>query len=122
MPRKPLSIWEQERKREFDKKLQEYSTECLEQIYRIATRGLDMRTRLLANEYLIDRCFGKDYRVHREDISDQNMGKVTINLIAKGKTYEQNEKDEQEIWEIENSDNIDDDTDDDWEENDIYTP
>lgn len=121
MPRKPLSIWEQENKREFDRKLREYSTECLEQIYYIATRGLDMRTRLMANEYLIDRYCGKDYRV-LEDISDQNMGKVTINLIAKGKTYEQNEKDEQEIWEIENGDNVDDDADDDWGENDIYTP
>ena len=61
MSRKPLSIWEQENKKEFDKKLKEYSTECLSQIYNIATKALDVRTRLQANEYIIDRCFGKNY-------------------------------------------------------------
>lgn len=123
MSRKPLSIWEQENKKEFDRKLKEYSTECLKQIYYIATKGLDMRTRLLANEYIVDRCFGKDYRAYKEDIAEQNMSNITINLLPTGKTCEQNIKDEQEIWEIENSNVIDDDIDDlsdDWGKNDIY--
>lgn len=118
MSRKSLSIWEQERKKEFERKLKEYSTECLQQVYNIATKGLDMRTRLLASEYIIDRCFGKDYRVYKEDVVEQGKQNITINLIPTGKVYEQNLEDKQEIWEAENEDN--DDMSDNWNESDIY--
>ena len=49
---------------------------------------------------------------------------VTINLVPTGRTYQQNEDDEQEIWEAENDISDDDtsDLDNDWGENDIYMP
>ena len=121
MSRKPLSIWEKERKEQFDKKLKEYSIECLYQVYQIATKALDMRTRLMANQYIIDKCFGKDYKALDSGV-ESLASNVTINLVATGETYQQNEDDEQEIWEVENN-IIDDgtsDLDDEWGEDDIY--
>ena len=118
MSRKPLSIWEKERKEQFDKELKEYSIECLHQVYQIATKAIDMKTRLLANQYIIDKCFGKDYRVV-DSATESQASNVTINLVATGETYQPNEEDEQEIWEIEN-DSIDDDTDDEDWGNEIY--
>ena len=124
MSRKPLSIWEKERKEQFNKELKEYSVECLHQIYQIATKGMDMRTRLMANEYIIDKCFGKDYKALDNGI-ESLTNNVTINLISTGKTYQPNEDDEQEIWEVENNIIDDDNTsdlDDGWGETDIYMP
>lgn len=121
MSRRPLSIWEKERKEQFDRELKEYSVECLHQVYQIATKALDMRTRLAANQYLIDKCFGKDYKALDNGV-ESLTNNVTINLVPTGRTYQQNEADEQEIWEVENSiiDDDTDDLDDDWGENDIY--
>lgn len=121
MSRKPLSIWEQENKKEFDKKLKEYSTECLSQIYNIATKALDVRTRLQANEYIIDRCFGKNYiSCKEEDISEQYNRYVTINLVPIGKEYEDNPEDEEQIWMVENK-NVEDIEDDEWG-TDVFIP
>lgn len=121
MSRKSLSIWERERKEQFDKELKEYSVECLHQVYKIATKALDVRTRLMANQYLIDKCFGKDYKAL--DIGVESLtSNVTINLIPTGETYQQNKEDEQEIWDAENNiiEDDTDDLDDDWGEDDIY--
>lgn len=126
MSRKPLSIWEKEQKEQFDKELKEFSVECLHQIYQIATKAMDVRTRLMANQYIIDKCFGKDYRAIDNDMESVTSN-ITINLVPTGRTYQQNEDDEQEIWEAEN-DIVDDDTndlddfDDNWGEDDIYIP
>ena len=123
MPRKPLSIWEKEQKEQFDKELKEYSVECLHQIFQITTKAMDMRTRLMANQYIIDKCFGKDYRVIDNDMESMTSN-ITINLVPTGRTYQQNEDDEQEIWKAEN-DIVDDDTNDldyNWGEDDIYIP
>ena len=121
MSRKTLSIWEKEHKEQFDKELKEYSVECLHQIYQIATKAMDMRTRLMANQYIIDKCFGKDYRAINNNMESLTSN-VTINLVPTGRTYQQNEDDEQEIWEAENDISDDDtsDLDNDWGENDIY--
>lgn len=58
----------------------------------------------------------------------ENTGRVTsnvtINLVAKGETYQPNEADEQEIWDVENNtDWMDDNTDDEEEWGDeVYEP
>lgn len=84
-------------------------------------QGLDMRTRLLANQYIVDKCFGKDYKAIDSGMESLTSN-VTINLIPTGETYQQNKEDEQEIWEVENNIIIDDtsDLDDEWGEDDIY--
>lgn len=55
----------------------------------------------------------------------ENTGKVTnnvtINLVTTGETYQPNEQDEQEIWDVENNTDWMDDNDDDWGEE-IYKP
>lgn len=124
MPRKPLSIWEQEKKREFDKELKEYSTECLRQIYMIATKGFDVRTRLLANEYIIDKCFGKDYKVFTET-NESEMNELKISLVVKDGNKVDSEHIEEQIRTVE-CESLDDDleewdNDDNWGD-DIYCP
>ena len=56
---------------------------------------------------------------------DENTGKVTnnvtIKLVTTGETYQPNEQDEQEIWDVENNTDWMDDNDDDWGEE-IYKP
>lgn len=55
----------------------------------------------------------------------ENTGKVTnnvtINLVTTGETYQPNEQDEQEIWDVENNTDWMNDNDDDWGEE-IYKP
>ena len=46
---------------------------------------------------------------------------IRIQLITTGETYQPNEQDEQEIWNVENNtDWIEEDTDGDWGADDIY--
>lgn len=53
------------------------------------------------------------------DSTGKVANNVTINLVATGETYQPNEKDEQEIWDVENDDSWMDEEQDEWG-NDIY--
>lgn len=117
MARKPLSVWEKEQKKKFDKKIKEYSVSAVENIWKIANNALDQKTRLSANIWLADKAVGRGY-VGFTDETEQRTGNVTINLIPTGSVYEMNERDEQAIYEAENEDIEDEEE---WGEE-IYNP
>ncbi len=121
MARKPLSMWEQEQKKQFDKAVREYSVDALKNIWKIANNALDVRTRLQANIWLAEKSVGKDYRAFADENMEHTAGNVTINLIPMGESYIPDEQDEQEIWDAENTLLCEELEDGDWE-NDIYMP
>lgn len=123
MARKQLSAWETEQKKQFDEAIKKHSAQAVENIWKIANSAMDMRTRLLANQYIIDKFVGKDYRVCKEEERQQLAGTITINLLPTGNEYKQNKQDEQEIWDAENNLLCEDTEDDEgWGEDDIYIP
>ncbi|NSK21072.1 hypothetical protein [Dorea formicigenerans] len=120
MARKPLSMWEQERKKQFDEAVREYSVDALKNIWKIANNALDVRTRLQANIWLAEKSVGKDYKAFEEN-EERTAGNVTINLIPMGESYITDKKDEQEIWEAENNLLYEELEDDDWG-SEVYLP
>ena len=49
-----------QRKQDFNSKLKAYSPTALDNIITIAENSFDANTRLKANQYLLDKCYGKD--------------------------------------------------------------
>lgn len=123
MARKPLSMWEQEQKKQFDEAVREYSVDALQNIWKIANNAMDVKTRLQANIWLAEKGVGKDYRAFADENMEHTTGNVTINLIPMGESYITDKKDEQEIWDAENNLLCEDTEDDEgWGEDDIYIP
>lgn len=121
MSRKSLSIWEKERKEQFDKMVKGFCIEGLQNIIKIANNALDQKVKLQANIFLIEKAVGKNYTSFNDE-TKQTPQKVTINLVTTGDTYKQNKEDQQEIWDAENNLLCDDEMDDDdWGEQ-IYYP
>ena len=60
--RTPLSVGMKQNKEDFNRELKTYSTKALKNIITIAENSFDANTRLKANQYLLDRCYGKDYK------------------------------------------------------------
>lgn len=120
MSRKSLSIWEKERKEQFDKMVKGFCIEGLQNIIKIANNALDQKVKLQANIFLIEKAVGKNYTAFNDE-TEQTAQKVTINLITTGDTYKQNEHDEQEIWDAENLLCDDEEDDDNWG-GDVYLP
>lgn len=116
MARKPLSVWEQEQRREYCKLLKSYAPEAVKNIYKIATTSIDARIRLNANIWLADKAFGKDYKVF-ENEAEENNKTINVRLIPVGEPYIPSEKDAQEIWKAENG-IIEEETGEEWDADD----
>lgn len=119
--RKPLSVGMKQNKEDFDKQLKEYSTTALKNIITIAENSFDANTRLKANQYLVDRCFGRDYRAVMPDETkqDKDIGThITLTVVTPEHTIDI-ENINNTIKQIENTtDNPEDEL---WE-TDVYTP
>lgn len=120
MPRKPLSAWETKQKKLFDEAIKKYSVQAVENIWKIANTSMDSKTRLNANIWLADKFIGKAYHVC-EAGSNHTDNNITIRLVSTGESYKPNTKDEQEIWDVENKEELLYQDEDDWGEE-IYTP
>ena len=86
----------------------------------IANTSMDSKTRLNANIWLADKFIGKAYHVC-EAGSNHTDNNITIRLVSTGESYKPNTKDEQEIWDVENKEELLYQDEDDWGEE-IYTP
>ena len=81
MPRKTLSVWKREHKKQFEQELKQYSLTALKNVMRIADRSLDERVRLQANQYILDKVLGKNFVLFSE-LEQQNKETLNINLIS----------------------------------------
>lgn len=110
--RKPLSVGMKQNKEDFDKELKSYSTKALKNIITIAENSFDANTRLKANQYLLDRCYGKDYRAVVEETEQNTETKIMLQIVDQNKniniddinneiteTLTDNENDDSEPWE-----------------------
>lgn len=112
MPRKTLSVWEREHKKQFEQELKQYSLTVLKNVMRIADRSLDERVRLQANQYILDKVLGKNFVLFSE-LEQQNKETLNINLISVTENGNNKESGVNEnIWDLGS---------DDWG-NDIYSP
>lgn len=125
---------EHERKqiREFNTLIKQYSPDAVKEIYKIATRAIDMNTRLKACIWIAEKLVGSNYSVCADDSNSSIDHNVNIRLIPTGTVYVPNERDEKEIRDAENEEiecekedqeewNLND-FDDDWGNDDIYDP
>ena len=115
--RTPLSVGMKQNKEDFDRELKTYSTKALKNIITIAENSFDANTRLKANQYLLDKCYGKDYKAIVEETEHNTGTQITLQIIKP--------KQEIDIDDIENeitalTDNETDDNES-WG-NEIYTP
>lgn len=102
----------------FKQQLKKYSVPALEELFELMTNSINQDIRYKCAVYILDRCFGKDFIAER--LEGQNKD-IKIQLIATGETYQPNETDELEIWNMENSaDWMEDEDTDDWGTDDIY--
>lgn len=110
--RKPLSVGMKQNKEDFDKELKSYSSKALKNIITIAENSFDANTRLKANQYLLDRCYGKDYRAVVEETEQNTETKIMLQIVDQNKniniddinneiteTLTDNENDDSEPWE-----------------------
>lgn len=81
--RKPLSIWEKERKPEFEKILSGYSLTGLQNVIDIANNSFDQKLRLHANIWLLEKTIGRDYVFCRSEQEQENRN-IVINVIPVG--------------------------------------
>lgn len=102
MSRKPLSIWEKQRKQEFDEMLRDFSLSGLKNIIEIANKSLDHKTKLQANIYLLDKCIGKNYILFDGFGEDKND--LTINLQVMGNGQKEFINNTNEAWESDSDD------------------
>lgn len=79
--RKPLSIGMKQNKEDFDRELKTYSTKALKNIITIAENSFDANTRLKANQYLLDKCYGKDYKAIVDETEQNTETKITIQIV-----------------------------------------
>lgn len=115
--RTPLSVGMKQNKEDFDRELKTYSTKALKNIITIAENSFDANTRLKANQYLLDKCYGKDYKAIVEETEHNTGTQITLQIIKP--------KQEIDIDDIENeitalTDNENDDNESCG--NEIYTP
>lgn len=102
----------------FKQQLKKYSVSALEELFELMEKSINQDIRYKCATYILDRCYGKDFVAER--LEEQNKD-IRIQLITMGETYQPNETDEQEIWNVENSaDWMEEDTTDDWGADDIY--
>lgn len=117
--RKPLSVGMKQNKEDFDRELKTYSKKALKNIITIAENSFDANTRLKANQYLLDKCYGKDYKAVVDETEQNTETKIMLQIIQPKQNINV-DKINNEINEItEELTNIDNDDSEPWEE-DIY--
>ena len=79
--RKPLSVGMKQNKEDFDRELKTYSKKALKNIITIAENSFDANTRLKANQYLLDRCYGKDYKAVVEETEHNTETKIMLQIV-----------------------------------------
>lgn len=79
--RKPLSVGMKQNKEDFDRELKTYSTKALKNIITIAENSFDANTRLKANQYLLDKCYGKDYKAIVEETEHNKQTQITLQIV-----------------------------------------
>lgn len=114
--RKPLSVGMKQNKEDFDRELKTYSTKALKNIITIAENSFDANTRLKANQYLLDKCYGKDYKAIVDETEQNTETKIMLQIVNP-KQNMNIDKINNEIAEL--TDNIDNDDSETWED-DIY--
>lgn len=126
MARKPLSVGMKQNKEDFDRELKMYSKKALKNIITIAENSFDANTRLKANQYLLDKCYGKDYKAVVDETEQNTETKIMLQIIQPKQNINV-DKINNEINEItEELTNIENDDSEPWEEpswgEDIYRP
>lgn len=116
--RKPLSVGMKQNKEDFDKELKTYSTKALKNIITIAENSFDANTRLKANQYLLDKCYGKDYKAVVEETEHNTETKIMLQIVDP-KQNMNIDKINNEITAL--TDSTDNDDNEPWG-SDIYTP
>lgn len=116
--RKPLSVGMKQNKEDFDRELKTYSTKALKNIITIAENSFDANTRLKANQYLLDKCYGKDYKAIVDETEQNTETKIMLQIVNP-KQNMNIDKINNEIAEL--TDNIDNDDNDPWGAE-IYKP
>lgn len=80
--KKPLSVGMKQTKQDFDRQLKSYSATALKNIISIAENSFDVNVRLKANQYILDRCYGRDYRAVVPEQKEQNTeAHITLTVI-----------------------------------------
>ena len=110
--RKPLSVGMKQNKEDFDRELKTYSKKALKNIITIAENSFDANTRLKANQYLLDKCYGKDYKAVVEETEHNKKTKITLQIVEPRQNINvndveneitaltDNENDDSEPWEV----------------------
>ena len=115
--RKPLSVGMKQNKEDFDRELKTYSKKALKNIITIAENSFDANTRLKANQYLLDKCYGKDYKAVVEETEHNKQTQITLQIVEPRQNINVNDINN-EITET-LTDSIDNDDNEPWE-SDIY--
>lgn len=89
--RKPLSVGMKQNKEDFDRELKTYSTKALKNIITIAENSFDANTRLKANQYLLDRCYGKDYKAVVDETEQNTETKIMLQIVDQNKNINVND-------------------------------
>ena len=121
--RKPLSVGMKQNKEDFDRELKTYSKKALKNIITIAENSFDANTRLKANQYLLDRCYGKDYKAVVEETEHNTETKIMLQIVNPKQNINVNDINNEITKELTN--NIDNDDSEPWKEpwgEDIYRP
>lgn len=79
--RKPLSVGMKQNKEDFDRELKTYSKKALKNIITIAENSFDANTRLKANQYLLDKCYGKDYKAIVDETEQKTETKIMLQIV-----------------------------------------
>lgn len=114
--RKPLSVGMKQNKEDFDRELKTYSKKALKNIITIAENSFDANTRLKANQYLLDKCYGKDYKAVVDETEQNTETKIMLQIVNPKQNINVNDIDN-EITKL--TDSIDNDDSETWED-DIY--
>lgn len=120
--RTPLSVGMKQNKEDFNRELKTYSTKALKNIITIAENSFDANTRLKANQYLLDKCYGKDYKAVVDETEQNNETKIMLQIIEPKQDINVNDINNEITEELTNIDNDDSEP---WEEpwgEDIYRP
>lgn len=120
--RKPLSVGMKQNKEDFDRELKTYSKKALKNIITIAENSFDANTRLKANQYLLDRCYGKDYKAVVEETEHNTETKIMLQIVNPKQNINVNDINDEIIETLTDNENDDSEP---WEEpwgEDIYRP
>lgn len=89
--RKPLSVGMKQNKEDFDRELKTYSKKALKNIITIAENSFDANTRLKANQYLLDKCYGKDYKAVVDKTEHNTETKIMLQIVEPRQSINVNE-------------------------------